>query len=208
MIGPSGLFGMRRGLVSLLSDLSLTLSALRTRPWGARQLDVSQEATARRTGGRLFFMHASISARFPTVASNWYEKWRAVLSDDTDGIDKVIRALSPRQSDDRTRVQGSQARAFSQAQSPHALCGPKTNGCGSGVVEAADKGLAHAPVPAEGRGRNLRKAGKHDPVVPQASVDESGQALEGKGGGHGPRGGNGAGGNGGFQICSAATSCG
>ena len=47
-----------------------------------------------------------------------------------------------------------------------------------------------APVPAERRGRNLRKAGRHNPVVPQASVDESGQALEGKGGGHGPQGGN------------------
>ena len=52
---------------------------------------------------------------------------------------------------------------------------------------------SHAPVPlhAEGRSRNLRKGG-HDPVVelPQASVNEGEQALEGEGGGHGPRGGN------------------
>ena len=38
-------------------------------------------------------MHANISARFPTVASNWYEKYRAVLRDDVGGIDKVIRAI-------------------------------------------------------------------------------------------------------------------
>ena len=44
------------------------------------------------------------------------------------------------------------------------------------------------------RSRNPRKVGGHDPVVElQASVDEGGQALEDEeGGGHGPRGGNGA----------------
>ena len=62
---------------------------------------------------------------------------------------------------------------------------------GSGGVQRS-----HTPVPlhAEGRGRNLRKVGGHGPVVelPQASVDEGGQALEVEGGGHGryPRGGN------------------
>ena len=48
-----------------------------------------------------------------------------------------------------------------------------------------------APLPAEGRGRNPRKIGGHGPGLPQASVDEGGQALEGeRGRGHGPRGGN------------------
>ena len=51
------------------------------------------------TNGRsTFFMH--VSARFPVVASNWCEKYRAVLRDDVDGIDKV--ALSPRQGDNGT----------------------------------------------------------------------------------------------------------
>ena len=37
------------------------------------------------------------------------------------------------------------------------------------------------------RGRNLRKIGGHAPSSSCASVDEGGQALEGEGGGHGPR---------------------
>ncbi len=35
------------------------------------------------------FMHASISAKCQTVASGWYEKYRAVLRDDEKGVDKV-----------------------------------------------------------------------------------------------------------------------
>ena len=55
-----------------------------------------------------------ISARFPIVASNW--EYRAVLRDDVDG--KV--ALFPRQGDDGTGAQGSQARTrvLPQAQTP------------------------------------------------------------------------------------------
>ena len=38
-------------------------------------------------------MRASISATLPTVATDWYDKYRAVLRDDANGIDKVIRAI-------------------------------------------------------------------------------------------------------------------
>ena len=61
------------------------------------------------------------------VASNWYEKYRAVLRDDVDGVDKVGDPLSPRQGDDGTGARGSQARTrvFPQASAAHALREPQ-----------------------------------------------------------------------------------
>ena len=78
------------------------------------------------TNGRsTFFMR--ISARFPTVATDWYEKYRAVLRDGVDGVDKV--ALSPRQGDDGTGGSQARTRVFPQARAPHALRSLKANGC-------------------------------------------------------------------------------
>ena len=65
------------------------------------------------TNGRsTFFMR--ISARFPTVASNW--KYRAVLRDDVGG--KVGDSLSPRQGDDGTGGSQARTRVFPQVQAP------------------------------------------------------------------------------------------
>ena len=61
----------------------------------------------------------SCTARFPTVASNW--KYRAVLRDDVDG--KV--ALSPRQGDDGTGAQGSQAHSDFFRNHGRRLCEPQ-----------------------------------------------------------------------------------
>ena len=69
------------------------------------------------------FFHA-ISARFPTVATDWYEKYRAVLRDDVGGVDKV--ALSPRQGDDGTGGSQARTRVFPQAQVSHALREPQS----------------------------------------------------------------------------------
>ena len=54
----------------------------------ARQLDVSRQAPARRTGGRFFLR---ISARSPLVAGDCHEKYRAVLRDDVDGKVGALR---------------------------------------------------------------------------------------------------------------------
>ena len=59
----------------------------------ARQLDVSRGASARRTGGRLLSRHLGEVADH-AVATDWYDRHRAVLRDDERGVDKVVRALS------------------------------------------------------------------------------------------------------------------
>ena len=58
------------------------------------------------------------------VATDWYDKYRAVLRDDANGIDKVGDPPSSRQGDDNGGAQGSRTRAqvFPEAQAPHALC--------------------------------------------------------------------------------------
>ena len=52
-------------------------------------------------------MPANISAKLPTVATDWYDKYRATLRDAADGVDKVGDTLSPRQGDDENGGRGS-----------------------------------------------------------------------------------------------------
>ena len=72
------------------------------------------------------FFHA-ISARFPTMRSRATGTKNTAPRDDVGGIDKVGDPLSPRQGDDGTGAQGSQARTqvFPQEQTPHALREPQ-----------------------------------------------------------------------------------
>ena len=90
-------------------------------------------------------MPANISARFPTVASNWYEKYRAVLRDDIGGIDKVIRAI--RYLRDKATTEPEVLRRelgfFRKHRHRMRYASLKANGCGSGVVEAANKVLVN-----------------------------------------------------------------
>ena len=72
------------------------------------------------------FFHA-ISARFPTVATDWYEKYRAVLRDDVGGVDKV--ALSPRQGDDGTGGSQARTRFFRRHRCRMRYASLKANGC-------------------------------------------------------------------------------
>ena len=58
------------------------------------------------TNGRsIFFMHANISARLPTVATDWYD--RITSRDAADGVDKVGNTLPPRQGHDENGDRGS-----------------------------------------------------------------------------------------------------
>ena len=83
------------------------------------------------------FMPANISTRFPTVASNWYEKYHVVLRDDVDG--KV--ALSPRQGDDGTG--GSQARTPVFRKRMRRMRYASLKASSSGVVRQQGAGQPH-----------------------------------------------------------------
>ena len=137
----------------------------------ARQLDVSQEAPARRTGGRLFPAPLS-EVSDHAGASNWYEKCRAVLRDDVDGFGKVAtrRLRDKATAGPTSKVFERELGFFPQGQAPYALREPQGCALGSGIVDAANKVLINQ------RMKQAHRSGGRNILAPSALVGPSGMA--------------------------------
>ena len=129
-------------------------AAGRRRRRRARQLDVSQGASARRTGGRLLSCHLSEVADH-AVATDWYDRYRAVLRDDEKGVDKVVRAISAARRR-RSRFSTASLRSSARTGARYASLKAKGYPVGSSVVEAANKVLVNQRMKRAGQRWSMR----------------------------------------------------
>ncbi len=103
----------------------------------------------------------------PTVATDWYDKYRAVLRDDANGIDKVIRAIRHlRDKATTTTALKDLERELKffrkhKRRMRYASLNARGYAIGSGVVEAANKVLVNQRMKRAGMRWSMRSERPH-----------------------------------------------
>ena len=91
------------------------------------------------------------------VATDWYDRYRAVLRDDERGVDKVVRAISAaRRRDRRSRFSTASLHSSARTGARYASLKAKGYPVGSGVVEAANKMLVNQRMKRAGQRWSVR----------------------------------------------------